>query len=694
MSNSANQTFPTTIRNRVLAEVAPLPGGEGIPLSPDEVIRYELFSHLSRNLLAKNPGSVWLRRFESGETICRQGEYGSTAFYVVSGQVNITVTPGGPPAAAPNRRIWNRLIGMVGGNVGQAAGRGRTHIPIDATENVPRDTLEVTLGAGALFGEMTCLSFLPRAATAVADGNVYCLEMLPNILLLVFDNKEQKAWRNEKRKFLRDNPGQAFAPPRPPDRPIQRTYRERALRNELRACPLFSTLDDAAIQNLANAADLVSLEPGEVVFQEGELADELYVIRRGFVKVSRDDGFGSPLVINYMAKGQYFGEIALLGYDLGLPPTRTATCAALDHVDLIAIAREDVGRLVQQYPELRNQLKTIAVQRFRPEKRKKPVRSGIGLDHYLQQGIMQGTNMLLFDLDRCTRCDECVRACADSHQGVTRLRREGLRIDKYLVPTSCRSCRDPVCLTECPVGSIGRSPGGAIIIEDWCIGCRKCEQNCPFGNIKMHLFEVNGNTRIYNQQQPVRLARATFSPPDDFDAAGLPFGLSLDPTGRYLEYAEVPGAAGEDEMMAFSTNAEYRRAVGELLQRTRTRIRLPILPADFKPGSEIEGVVKAKRGTATDPEPFVEFRGVVGRRETSAYLAASSDPHYRNAVSKATSETRGMKAVLSKAAVCDLCESVDQEPNCVYACPHDAAFRVDAVAFFGGSNDKHGMHKL
>jgi Fe-S-cluster-containing dehydrogenase component len=57
---------------------------------------------------------------------------------------------------------------------------------------------------------------------------------------------------------------------------------------------------------------------------------------------------------------------------------------------------------------------------------------------------------------------------------------------------------------------------------------------------------------------------------------------------------------------------------------------------------------------------------------------------------KKTKETR------RKAAVCDLCTDQcleeDEEPSCVYACPHDAAHRVDGQRFFelqllGGRGD-------
>ena len=70
--------------------------------------------------------------------------------------------------------------------------------------------------------------------------------------------------------------------------------------------------------------------------------------------------------------------------------------------------------------------------------------------------MLEANSLLVIDLEKCTRCDNCVRACSDAHGGVTRLIREGLRFDKFLVPTSCRHCRDPLCMVGCPVGSIRR----------------------------------------------------------------------------------------------------------------------------------------------------------------------------------------------------------------------------------------------
>jgi Fe-S-cluster-containing hydrogenase component 2 len=117
---------------------------------------------------------------------------------------------------------------------------------------------------------------------------------------------------------------------------------------------------------------------------------------------------------------------------------------------------------------------------------------------------MQGQNLLLLDLDRCTRCDECVKACVATHDdGVTRLIRDGLRFDHYLVPTSCRACMDPLCMTRCPVGSIRRKDTLDIVIEDWCIGCGNCGIDCPYGNINVVNLSVGGgNSKAQAEMRP------------------------------------------------------------------------------------------------------------------------------------------------------------------------------------------------
>src|SRR5262249_45967533 len=113
----------------------------------------------------------------------------------------------------------------------------------------------------------------------------------------------------------------------------------------------------------------------------------------------------------------------------------------------------------------------------------------VQLGDFLGQGLANAQSLLVLDLEKCTRCDECTKACSDSHDNVTRLIREGLRFDKFLAASACGSCLDPYGMVACPVGSIRRRNTREILIEDWCIGCGKCAENCPYGNINMHGFE-------------------------------------------------------------------------------------------------------------------------------------------------------------------------------------------------------------
>ena len=102
-------------------------------------------------------------------------------------------------------------------------------------------------------------------------------------------------------------------------------------------------------------------------------------------------------------------------------------------------------------------------------------------------GLYQGQKLLVLDLERCTRCDECTRGCADSHgDGYSRLLREGLRFDRFLVAASCRSCHKPYCLEGCPVDAIHRKGKHLeVVIDNHCIGCGLCEKGCPYGAIQM-----------------------------------------------------------------------------------------------------------------------------------------------------------------------------------------------------------------
>src|SRR5690606_14069208 len=110
---------------------------------------------------------------------------------------------------------------------------------------------------------------------------------------------------------------------------------------------------------------------------------------------------------------------------------RTSSSAALDHVELIRIGASDFHKLLRSVPALLPPLLAAAEKILQRDYSIRKQLDAIGSDDFIDQGLFLGQSLLVLDLEKCTRCDECTKACADTHGGVTRLVREGLRFDKF-----------------------------------------------------------------------------------------------------------------------------------------------------------------------------------------------------------------------------------------------------------------------
>lgn len=459
----------------------------GEPLSIDQLIEYlPALKEIPRAQLENwAKGAAVLHRYRKGEIVCEEGEFGSTAYYIVSGTVDIFINN---PLA---HLRTNPVIGLFGRSFkkmrsfltdDQTDHRPEAHarkfIGIDADVDLPIHRPLAQLGPGELFGEMTCRTYQPRSATVQAREPCVMVEMLRVILDMLVGNRQvSEATKATTKVKMPTFKGTSFKAE------LEKKYRERSLNNHLRSVPLFASLDEEFIEHLRQSVELVSYNQSQVICKEGEAADAFYLIRSGMVRVSNALP-GGEMVRTYLSRGDYFGEIGLLR-----SITRTATCTALDAVDVVRIPAADFNLMLERFPAVRRQLEPVAAARLAADEQKGIAR-GLQLDDFLNQGLFEAQNLLLIDLENCTRCDACVRACAQAHDGVSRLLRDGLRYEHFLVATACRSCRDPLCMTQCPVGSIRRKENLEIIIEDWCIGCGKCAELCPYGNINMHPLEV------------------------------------------------------------------------------------------------------------------------------------------------------------------------------------------------------------
>jgi CRP-like cAMP-binding protein/Fe-S-cluster-containing dehydrogenase component len=442
-------------------------------VSPEDLAELPLFKGISVPFLRWNRNAVVRRHFRKGEIICREGEYGSTAFIMEKGRFEVRIKS--PMTQVEKHKggifsFFSRFsVGL--GKRDPAALERQPFIPVDAPVSLKHgDPVAVLDPSDVLFGEMTCMSQYPRSATVTALEDCTVLEILRNVLYML--------QRNEASRKVLDE-----------------VYRRRTLETHLRSVKIFASLIPESdefkrfVEFLKPRVRLVRVHPGQIVVRQGAVADHFYMVRSGFIKVSQSRQ-GVERVLNYIGPGGYFGEIGLLGHlaeSLGIsaPGERVATCSALDHVDLVRLDKETFLELLEMFPRVRQQIIEVAREHLRLNALQSLQVERESLGEFLDQGLMNAGNVLVLDLERCTRCDECTKACADAHGGVTRLIREGLRFDKFLVASSCRSCLDPYCLVGCPVAAIERTEGGDINIKDTCIGCGKCAENCPYGNINM-----------------------------------------------------------------------------------------------------------------------------------------------------------------------------------------------------------------
>src|SRR5258707_4996544 len=61
----------------------------GEPVDVEELLQLSYFQKVSGTFLELNKNAIVRRHFKKGEIVCREGEYGSTAFYILEGQADV-----------------------------------------------------------------------------------------------------------------------------------------------------------------------------------------------------------------------------------------------------------------------------------------------------------------------------------------------------------------------------------------------------------------------------------------------------------------------------------------------------------------------------------------------------------------------------------------------------------------------------
>jgi CRP/FNR family cyclic AMP-dependent transcriptional regulator len=123
---------------------------------------------------------------------------------------------------------------------------------------------------------------------------------------------------------------------------------------------LISTLPERALDDLVKFSTVARFEPHQDICNKGDPGDCLYGILAGRVRIYSTSPEGGEILLNVMEPGELFGEIALLDGS-----TRTASAAAMEHVDLLRIHRDHFLPYVKANPDLLLAMLSLLCQRLR-----------------------------------------------------------------------------------------------------------------------------------------------------------------------------------------------------------------------------------------------------------------------------------------------------------------------------------------
>ncbi len=445
-------------------------------LSPKKLRQYDCFKDYDDQFLEKISPDISVAEWSKNAVLFEEGAYIDLAFFLVDGEVETfqhSLNDSHHEAAPifdPLRTIVMSRDTLSSGlskdleKASQPASpkkhKGNAIHLLSSNVDFPKGAGSM-LSHGEIFGEIGAMSGWPQSVTARTSSN--CTLVQIRVAALRAMKRKSSALKNW----------------------IDKLYRSRFLVAQLKVTPMLQNCDAKFINTLKEQVELVSAGPGDVIAKEGGAVDAIYLVRSGFVKLLQKFSEGD-IVVSYLSKGMSFGEAELLLDDI---TGWEMTAVSVEYAELIKIPKQHFSALLDQRPDIEECLWKTAVDRIREAGySRRNISSSAFTQLALTRGLVQANSLLVMDLETCTRCDDCVRACAATHSGRPRFVREGDKVDNLLIPKSCYHCQDPVCMVGCPTGAIQRGGIGALVeINDQiCIGCGACANNCPYDSIVMH----------------------------------------------------------------------------------------------------------------------------------------------------------------------------------------------------------------
>ena len=118
---------------------------------------------------------------------------------------------------------------------------------------------------------------------------------------------------------------------------------------------------------------------------------------------------------------------------------------------------------------------------------------------------------MVINLERCVGCGACAFACKAENNTRNRVDGQSFNWADFLMktegtfpnavhvvmPVLCNHCTDAPCVAVCPVSpkAVYKTPEGITMNDnERCIGCRLCQQACPYSNLELGAESLAGET--------------------------------------------------------------------------------------------------------------------------------------------------------------------------------------------------------
>lgn len=117
--------------------------------------------------------------------------------------------------------------------------------------------------------------------------------------------------------------------------------------DSLSRIPLFQRLTPEELQQLAEEVEQVKFDPDEIIFNEQDKGDALYVVEAGSVRIWVLDEDVEPVTLKELGSGEFFGELAVL--DRG---PRSTNATAIGETTLHRLSSDDFQAFLMKHPDV------------------------------------------------------------------------------------------------------------------------------------------------------------------------------------------------------------------------------------------------------------------------------------------------------------------------------------------------------